>query len=172
MEMKLKGFVIAIAISLLALIWLPGMTSTALAKGESSAVVGTLDQKRVAQVDGKETLLPGDTVKPGDLIEYQLKYANNGATNVADLVVTLPIPKGLEYTGAMKPQAKFASLDGVKFEPIPLKRTVRTADGKEVVREVPLSEYRALRWDAGQLQAGKASQFSARARVESVSTKP
>lgn len=170
--MKLKGYVIAFVMSLLALVWLPGVTPSALAKGESSAVVGTLNQLRVAVVDGKEVLRPGDTVKPGDLIEYQLKYANNGATAVSDLMVTLPIPKGLEYIGTMKPQAKLASLDGVKFEPIPLKRTVRTADGKEVVQDVPLSEYRALRWEAGQLQAGGASLFSARARVETLSVKP
>ncbi len=170
--MKFKGYVAALMLGLFAFAWLPGLTPPAMAKGEASAVVGTLDQKRIAMVDGKEVKQPGDKVKPGDLIEYQLSYANKGATPVSDLVVTLPIPKGLEYTGAMNPKANLASRDGVKFEPIPLKRTVKTADGKEVVQDLPLAEYRALRWDAGQLQAGKASQFSARARVESASVKP
>jgi uncharacterized repeat protein (TIGR01451 family) len=168
--MKLKGYVMAFMISLLALAWLPGVTPSAMAKGDSNAVVGTLSQFKVAVLDGKETLQPGDKANPGDLIEYQIKYSNQGDSNVNNLMVTLPIPKGLQYIGAMVPKANFASLDGVKFEAIPLKRTVRTADGKEVVQEVPLSEYRALRWDAGLLGAGKATQFSARARVEAIQT--
>jgi uncharacterized repeat protein (TIGR01451 family) len=169
--MKLKSTVMAFIMGLVVLASLPGFVPSAIAKGDNSAVVGTLNQMRVAQVDGKEVMQPADAVKPGDLIEYQLKYANKGATSVSNMVVTLPIPKGLDYVGAMTPNAKFASLDGVKFEPIPLKRTVRTADGKEVVQDVPLNEYRALRWDAGQLEAGKVSLFSARARVESVAAK-
>jgi uncharacterized repeat protein (TIGR01451 family) len=169
--MKLKSSVMAFIIGLLVFASIAGFAPTAIAKGENSAVVGTLSQNRIVQVDGKEVLQSADAVKPGDLIEYQLKYANKGATSVSNMMVTLPIPKGLVYVGAMAPSAKFASLDGVKFESIPIKRTVRTADGKEVVQDVPLNEYRALRWDAGQLEAGKVSLFSARARVEPTSDK-
>jgi hypothetical protein len=43
---------------------------------------------------------------------------------------------------------------------------VQKADGKELREPVPLSEYRALRWQVGQLGAGKSVQFAARAKVD------
>ena len=58
-----------------------------------------------------------------------------------------------------------ASLDGRSFAPVPLMRKERTADGREVVREVPPSEYRALRWSIGTLAAKESRAVAARARV-------
>jgi hypothetical protein len=59
-------------------------------------------------------------------------------------------------------------LDGQRFEPMPIKRTVKQADGKEILQDVPLAQYRALRWQVEQLDAGKSANFSARAKVESL----
>ena len=59
-----------------------------------------------------------------------------------------------------------ASTDGVAFDALPLKRKVKKADGRELLEEVPLVEYRALRWQVGQLGAGKTVQFVARAKVD------
>ena len=133
-----------------------------------SGIEGVLTQNRVVvAVDGKETSAPADKVKPGDLIEYQVKYTNKGGAPVSNLNVTLPIPKGLELVAQTElPRGAKASLDGVTFEPTPLKRTVKRADGTEVVELIPLNQYRALRWQVGQLAAGKTAVMSARAKVD------
>jgi uncharacterized repeat protein (TIGR01451 family) len=140
------------------------------AKDAGALVEGTLTQSRIVVVNGKEGVSSADKVSPGDLLEYKVRYVNKGAGPAKDLVVTLPIPKGLELAPATdSPKAALASLDGQKFEAMPIKRLVKQADGKEVLQAVPLVQYRALRWQVDQLEAGKTANFSARARVESLS---
>jgi uncharacterized repeat protein (TIGR01451 family) len=155
---------------LLAAAFSAGLTLTAgaaFAKGENAAVEGQLDQNRVVMVNGKEVLQAADKVSPGDLLEYRVRYVNKGNAVVNNLVVTLPIPRGLEFSNLTDtPKAALASLDGQVFEPLPIKRTVKQADGKESAQNVPFAQYRALRWQVDQLAAGKTVSFSARARVE------
>ena len=52
---------------------------------------------------------------------------------------------------------------------MPLKRMVKKSDGKLEEQLVPLSEYRALRWDLGELAQKNKVEVSARARVNQVS---
>jgi uncharacterized repeat protein (TIGR01451 family) len=147
-------------------------SASTFAKTEGSQVEGTLEQNRIVMVDGKESLASADKVSPGDILLYKVRYSNKGATAANNLVVTLPIPKGLEYqASADLPKAALASLDGERFEAIPIKRPVKIADGQEALKEVPLSQYRALRWTVDQLQGGKSVSFFARARVERVAEK-
>ncbi len=147
-------------------------SASSFAKTEDSQVEGTLEQNRIVMVDGKESLVSADKVSPGDTLIYRVRYSNKGTTPANNLVVTLPIPKGLEYLpSADLPKAAAASLDGDRFEAMPIKRLVKSVDGQEALREVPLSQYRALRWTVEQLQGGKSVTFSARARVERVNEK-
>jgi uncharacterized repeat protein (TIGR01451 family) len=142
-------------------------SSHAIAKDEGAKVIGTLDQNRIVMVDGKEVAQAADKVAPGDLLQYRVRYSNSGSTVANNLVVTLPIPKGLEFAATTDvPKAALASLDGERFEAMPIRRSMRQADGKEILRDVPLSQYRALRWQVEQLAAGKTVTFTARARVE------
>jgi uncharacterized repeat protein (TIGR01451 family) len=143
--------------------------STAFAKDASAQIEGTLNQSRIVMVNGKETPATADKVSPGDLLEYKVRYVNKGAAPAKNLVVTLPIPSGLELAAATdSPKATLASLDGQRFEAMPIKRAIKQADGKEILQDVPLSQYRALRWHVEQLDAGKSANFSARAKVESL----
>jgi hypothetical protein len=72
----------------------------------------------------------------------------------------------LEYLPeTAKPAPAMASLDGRNFEPFPLKRTVMLPDGTKKEEAIPYSEYRALRWALGDLDSGKATLVSARARL-------
>jgi uncharacterized repeat protein (TIGR01451 family) len=141
------------------------------AKSEAG-VKGTLTQNKVVvAADGKESLASAEKVKPGDVVEYQARYINEGATPVTNLIVTLPIPKGLELIAKTDlPPGALASVDSVKFEPTPLKRMVRRADGTQVAELIPLNEYRALRWQVAQLAAGKSAVFVARAKVDNGAT--
>ena len=142
-----------------------GLGSHALAYAEGDVAV-SLTAHRILVSQGKEARLPAEQAKPGDVIEYRATYVNRGSTAVRDLEATLPVPTGLEYLPrTAQPLRLQASLDGKSFAPVPLTRRVRLAGGKTEVREVPASEYRALRWSIGSLGAKSARTVGARMRV-------
>jgi hypothetical protein len=115
----------------------------------------------------KETLAPLQKIRPGDVVEYEARYVNGAAKASQGVQLTLPVPAGgLQYlpvvVGATPEQT--ASLDGVRYEPVPLRRAVRQADGRLVMRDVPVSEYRFLRWNLGDVPAG--AERAVRARMQ------
>ncbi|MEJ8837101.1 hypothetical protein [Ramlibacter sp. AN1133] len=96
-------------------------------------------------------------MKPGDLVAYTATYRNTGKDAARSLVVTVPVPAGMDYQGRQvdeKLAPSLASLDGKTYAAIPLTRKVKNAQGQEVVQEVPVAEYRFLRWNVPQLAAG------------------
>jgi uncharacterized repeat protein (TIGR01451 family) len=126
----------------------------------------SLTAHRVTTTAGKEVFAPADHARPGDLIEYRALYSNHGHAGVRQMVATLPIPAGMQYvSGTAVPGAALASVDGQHFEPVPLQRKVRLPDGSEALRDVPLDEYRYLRWPLGDIGAGKSETVRARVRV-------
>lgn len=136
------------------------------AAADQDVAVSLEAHKVTTDARGKEALAPGDQAKPGDVIEYRARYTNQGTSGVKQLVATLPIPAGVEYLAtSARPAVVHASLDGKSFAPIPLKRTVRLADGREVTREIPASEYRWLRWTIGSLAPRSSEIVRARVRV-------
>jgi uncharacterized repeat protein (TIGR01451 family) len=137
----------------------------------SKAVEAKLTVFQVGKnADGKETLLSADKAAPGDTLEYQTVYQNNGKSPVKALDATLPLPAGLAYVaGSARPANAQASVDGKVFAAMPLKAMVKTPGGKLEEQLVPLSEYRALRWSLGDLPADGKSAVSARALVNPVS---
>jgi uncharacterized repeat protein (TIGR01451 family) len=125
-----------------------------------------LTAQRVTIADGKDVYVSAEKARPGDVIEYRAVYKNDGRTAVRDLYATLPVPNGLAYLPrTAAPAVVLASTDGQSFAPVPLVRKTRTADGREVVQEVPLSEYRSLRWSIGTLASKESRTVSARMRV-------
>src|SRR5262245_27239131 len=131
------------------------------------SVAVELTASRVTKAQGKEVLVPAAEAKPGELIEYRALYRNDGAGEANGLMATLPIPRGTQYVaGSAQPRRVEASLDGRTFAPVPLKRTVQTPDGRTVVQEVPVAEYRALRWPLGALPSHEKRAVTARVRVE------
>ena len=118
--------------------------------------------------DGREAATSAATAKPGDVVEYRATYKNLDDAAVRKLDATLPIPVGMEYLArSASPAPALASVDGHEFAPLPLRRRVRLADGREVTQEVPTSEYRFLRWAIGTLAAHDSRTVRARARVSS-----
>jgi uncharacterized repeat protein (TIGR01451 family) len=139
------------------------------AKPAAGSVAVELTANRVTKSQGKEVLASAEEAKPGELIEYRALYRNDGAGEAKGLLATLPIPRGTQYVaGSALPRRVEASLDGRTFAPVPLKRTVKTPDGRTVVQEVPLAEYRALRWPLGALPSKQQRTVSARVRVEAI----
>ncbi len=125
-----------------------------------------LSAAKVIVVDGKETLELAEKAKPGETIQYTAVYANKSGHGIRNLAPTLPIPTGTELiTSSVNPTASEASTDDGKFQTFPLKRKVKSPDGKEMEREVPASEYRALRWSIGDLAAGASTSVVARVKI-------
>ncbi len=113
-----------------------------------------------------ETTGPATSAKPGDVLEYTARYSNRGNAQAEALTPTMPIPVGTEYVPAgTSPKPTQASLDAITYAPIPLRRKVSAADGATREVDVPLSEYRALRWTVGTLAPGSEVVVRARVRV-------
>jgi uncharacterized repeat protein (TIGR01451 family) len=118
--------------------------------------------------NGRPVLVMAKQVKPGDVLSYQVTYINKGAKAVRQVVATLPIPaKDMVFVpGSAWPAGASASTDGRHFTRLPLKRLVVLPDGQREMRLVPPREYRALRWELGELAPGQSRQVNARMRVD------
>ena len=138
----------------------------AFAFAEGDVTVTLTANRMITKSGAAEVSAPAAQVRPGDVIEYRASYRNQGASRVHGVAATLPIPAGTEYVArSASPAAQLASTDGLTFAPIPLTRRVRLADGREVTREIALTEYRALRWTLGSIDAHRQQVVRARVRV-------
>jgi uncharacterized repeat protein (TIGR01451 family) len=132
-------------------------------------ITSELEVQRVETVDGQTLLKPAQVSKPGDILEYRVSYSNHSRSAISGLIANLPIPTGTTLIDrSTLPSDALASTDGAHFAPLPLRRLVKLADGREREVDVPLEEYRALRWNLGTLAAGSARQVQARVRVNAV----
>jgi uncharacterized repeat protein (TIGR01451 family) len=137
----------------------------AMAQGRDPVETRLEARKVTRDAEGRESLVPADAVRPGEILEYVATYRNTGKQAVTGLAATLPIPANTELVaGSARPANAHASLDGRTFAPMPLKRRV-VRDGKSVEEEVPAREYRYLRWFPGELGGEKSLAFAARVRV-------
>lgn len=98
--------------------------------------------KIVKNNQGERLYIPVSTAKVGTLIQYKATYSNTLNTAIHNTTVTLPIPTNTEFTGEAYPSSAQASLDYYNYYDLPL---MRMDNGKLV--EVPLSEYKSLRWE-------------------------
>lgn len=119
-----------------------------------------LTASQIVNQNGKAVLKPITKANSGDVIQYTATYRNNIDKPMTDVAITLPIPANMSYTGTSNPAPTLASLDGKNFQAIPLKRMV---NGKMV--EVPVSEYRAVRWVVKYLPDQKAATVTLNAQV-------
>jgi len=61
----------------------------------SEPISNTLTAERVVRVDGAEHLESAAAGKPGDVIQYTVRFHNAGSTPAHALEATLPIPVGV-----------------------------------------------------------------------------
>lgn len=134
-----------------------------LANGANAAEALTvnLQAKQVVTENGKPVLKTVNRAKSGDVIQYQAIYRNNIQKSMTDLALTLPVPANMVYVSSSSPAPTQASLDGKKFENLPILRKV---NGKMV--EVPASQYRAVRWIVKTLPAQQSTTVSLNAKVQ------
>lgn len=159
-------------VALLAAVCLGATPLSAQTAPKNPVAISLTAQKVTKDAEGKEQLKPADHAMPGEVVQYDALYKNTSSAGVKNLAPTLPIPPGLEFLPeTVSPMPAFASVDGRTFAPFPLVRKVTKPDGTVEEQAVPASEYRALRWTVGDLEAGKAILVSARARLAMNSAK-
>ena len=127
----------------------------------AEALSVNLQAKQIVTENGKQVLKTVNRAKSGDVIQYQAIYRNNIQKPMTDLALTLPVPANMVYVSSSSPAPTQASLDGKKFENLPIMRKV---NGKMV--EVPASQYRALRWIVKTLPAQQSTTVSLNAKVQ------
>ncbi len=109
----------------------------------------------VKTADGKVSYIPASNAKKGETVQYRAVYTNIIDQPISDVMVTLPIPANMIFTGEAKPSSAQATVDGKNYADMPLMRKV---DGNVV--KIPLSEYKALRWNIKWLPANKLADVS------------
>lgn len=118
-----------------------------------------------------ERLEPLQQVQPGDRVEYHATYVNSAAAVARGVQLTIPVPaQGLAWLppvpgSSAEPAPTLASLDGERFEPLPLLRPHTLPDGRRVLRPVPVADYRYLRWQLGDVPAGATRTVRARMQM-------
>nr|WP_312176524.1 hypothetical protein [Moraxella sp. CTOTU46934] len=127
----------------------------------AEALSVNLQAKQIVTENGKQVLKTVNRANSGDIIQYQAIYRNNIQKPMTDLALTLPVPANMVYVSSSSPAPTQASLDGKKFENLPIMRKV---NGKMV--EVPVSQYRALRWIVKTLPAQQSTTVSLNAKVQ------
>ena len=123
--------------------------------------------------DGSENIEPAESVIPGDVIEYRISYSNNGENSISGLVVTGPVPSGVEYVGesaaSEEPHNLEVSTDnGETWQVEPVMRTVTDEESGEAREEVvPPTEYTHVRWvSVNPMDPEETQQYRYRVRVK------
>jgi len=89
-------------------------------------------------------------VLPGDVVQYQLRFTNQGQGDVRGVVFTNPVPAGLRYVdrsaGADRQDVavEYSTDGGKTFAATPL--VTEVVDGKRVQRPATAEQYTHVRW--------------------------
>ena len=127
----------------------------------AEALSVNLQAKQIVTENGKQVLKAVSRANKGDLLQYQATYRNNLQKPMTNVAVTIPVPASMVYVSSSSPAPTQASLDGKKFENLPIMRKV---NGKMV--EVPSSQYRAVRWIVKTLPAQQSTTVSINTKVQ------
>ena len=111
--------------------------------------------KIIKKPDGQSVSVAALNAKAGETVQYRATYTNVTNQPIRDVAVTLPIPANMTFTGEAQPSSAQATIDGKNYSDMPL---IRKEKGKIV--KIPLTEYKALRWNIKWLPANKTANVS------------
>jgi len=117
--------------------------------GQISAFIVAQDQQ------GQEKILPAVSTEPGQTMEYQIVFTNDGQTNVSGLQIVDPVPENTEFIGTSNRSDVDATFEvsidgGISFEREPVIRIETQADGTQKKVIIPPEQYTHLRWTPAQ----------------------
>ena len=146
------------------------------AAATESPIAVQLVQLRRQEIAGQPaTYVEAGEVRPGDIVEYRVRYTNAGTQPLA-VTATLPIPPDMVYqadsASAPSGLAHTVALDDARFSAEPLKKTVLDSHGVPALALVPYALYRMVRWDLGSMPPGSSTEVSVRVKVATLSPEP
>ncbi|SNR59573.1 hypothetical protein [Puniceibacterium sediminis] len=126
---------------------------------------------------GQEKLVERASVRPGEVIHYQLSHENMTDDAMAGIVIAAPVPEGVSLTlggettsieAVFEVQAELdPEQEGLEWSTLPAMRMVADADGVLQQEPLPEEEVAAVRWTFSEpLEAGETAFNSYRVRVE------
>lgn len=101
--------------------------------------------------DGKESFMPADRARPGDVIEYRLLYENRGSEAVTGVSIVDPIPFGvvcMPATATSPPDCsvEFSIDHGKSYHAWPIKVRVISKEGEREWKEATPDMITHVRW--------------------------
>lgn len=107
--------------------------------------------KIVADKRKDETAVPADKVVPDDVVEYTLRYRNEGKNSASGVELIGPVPPGTAYIdnsiSSSRVFTALFSIDGGKsYHQPPVTFTVVNEDGKEEKGEATPEMFTHLKW--------------------------
>ncbi len=126
-----------------------------------------MEQINVTGPDGSvdQTVVPADSIAPGDTAVYVMTYTNDGAADASNLVIDNKVPENVEYLGPLLgSENPEVSVDGgLTYAPLQ-NLTVRTEQG--ATRPAQNADVTNVRWTiAGPVTPAASGSVSYRARV-------
>ncbi len=120
---------------------------------------------------GAKKLVPAQSVSPGDVVEYQLAYRNEGDAPATDANIDDAIPKGTVYlansAAGEGAEIAFSSDGGKTFAPaVKLTYEYRLPSGAVEKRVATPAEYTHVRWTLKRVEPGAAGKVSFRVKVK------
>jgi len=127
--------------------------------------------------DGAEQLVSRGSVKPGEVIHYQLNHENTTEDAMAGLVIAAPVPEGVTITlgsesstvpALFEVQAELdPETEGLEWSALPATRLVADASGALQEEPLPEADILAVRWSFSEaLEPGASAVNGYRVRVD------
>ncbi|MBX2882660.1 MAG: hypothetical protein KTR32_22105 [Granulosicoccus sp.] len=137
-------------------------------------VEGTIQAFIVVQdKNGKEVIEETSIAEPGQIMEYRLRFSNQGKSAVSGLKIIDPIPVQTTFipeSDTTEVSSVFeVSIDGGKtFERVPVTRIETQSDGSQKKIVIPPEQYTHLRWNAEDAlkSNGGVQEYAYRVRVK------
>lgn len=120
---------------------------------------------------GKKTrMVAAQSASPGDVLEYELTYSNQGDEPAINAVLEDPIPRGTTFVANSasgdNAEVTFSSDDGKTFATaVKLTYEIRLPNGSVERRVATPAEYTNIRWTVKQVPAGGSGKVAFRVRV-------
>lgn len=145
-------------------------TAEALSSSFSFLVVET-------NAEGQQEFVERSSVRPGEIIQYQLSHENTSADAMAGIVIAAPVPEGVSLTlgeetasiaAVFEVQAELdPEQEGLEWSTLPAMRLVASADGTLHEEPLPETEIASVRWTFSEpLKAGETALNTYRVRVD------
>jgi hypothetical protein len=105
---------------------------------------------------GRDVAVPANSIKPGDIIEYQTTYVNNSNQPINDVNAMVALPSGVRVVSLNSPLPTLATTGGDSYQ------TIQQVGNTVTVQE----NYSALKWNLANLPANTPQTVVIRAKVQ------